>query len=271
VSPYLTDIVAAHRRAAEADRRDLDALVDAAGRLGPGRGFAAALRADPGRVAVIAEIKRRSPSKGALAPDLDPAATARAYQAGGAAALSVLTDEEFFGGSATDLQAARAASDLPVLRKDFTVSRADVCDARLMGADAVLLIVAALTDAELVLFSSTAADLGLDALVEVHDHAELDRALAAGATLIGVNQRDLATFSVDPIRAVGLAAAIPEGVTTVAESGVEDAAAVERLGAAGFDAVLVGEAVVRAADPAAAVDALRVSRSPRRAADGAAR
>jgi indole-3-glycerol phosphate synthase len=224
------------------------------------RGFAAALRGAGEGIAVIAEIKRRSPSRGELHPGLDPARLAGQYAEGGAACLSVLTDEEFFGGSPDDLRAAREAVDLPVLRKDFTVSAADVCDARLMGADAVLLIVAALDDAELRDLHAVATELGLDALVEVHDEAELDRALAAGADLIGVNQRDLTTFEVDPARAQRVAAAMPEGVLRVAESGVQgpDDAAV--LAAAGFHAVLVGESLVTSGDPAAAVRALRASR-----------
>jgi indole-3-glycerol phosphate synthase len=223
------------------------------------RGFAAALR-DAEGLAVIAEVKRRSPSKGDLAADLDPAALAQAYEQGGATCLSVLTDAEFFGGSPDDLRAARAATRLPVLRKDFTVSPADVCDARIMGADAVLLIAAALDDDELADLHTLALDIGLDALVEVHDEAELDRALAAGAHLVGVNQRDLVTFEVDDERAVRVGAAIPPTVVRVAESGVrgpDDAAA---LADAGFDAVLVGELLVTSGDPAAAVELLRSGR-----------
>jgi indole-3-glycerol phosphate synthase len=254
---YLTEIVAAHRKAAAADDRDVAGLRLAAADRPPARGFAAALAtAATGGVAVIAEVKRRSPSKGPLAPDLDPVDVATAYAAGGATCLSVLTDREYFGGSPTDLLAARSAAGLPVLRKDFTVTVADVYDARLMGADAVLLIVAALSDRELADFAAAAADVGLDALVEVHDEPELDRALAAGATLVGVNQRDLATFTVDGERAERLAAAIPADVVAVAESGIggpEDAA---RLAGAGYQAVLVGETLVRADDRAAAVAAL---------------
>ncbi|MDP9387959.1 MAG: indole-3-glycerol phosphate synthase TrpC, partial [Actinomycetota bacterium] len=209
-----------------------------------------------GGPAVIAEVKRRSPSRGDLAPGLVPAALARAYAEGGAACLSVLTDARFFGGSPADLGDARAAVPLPVLRKDFTVSEHDVCDARLMGADAVLLIVAALDDAKLAAFAALAAELGLDALVEVHDEAELERALAAGATLVGVNQRDLSTFEVDTDRAVRVAGAMPEGVVRVAESGIGGPDDVARLRHAGYHAVLVGESLVTSADPAAAVRAL---------------
>jgi indole-3-glycerol phosphate synthase len=208
-------------------------------------------------VAVIAEVKRRSPSKGDLAPDLDPVALARAYAAGGAACLSVLTDVEFFGGSPDDLAAARAACALPVLRKDFTVSALDVADARVMGADAVLLIAAALDDAELHDLMALATELDLDALVEIHDEAELDRAVAVGARLVGVNQRDLVTFEVDTARAVRMAPQMPAGVVRVAESGIAGAADARVLADAGYHAVLVGELLVTSGDPEAAVAALR--------------
>jgi len=255
---YLASIVAAHRAMAAADRRDVDQLVARAELVPGGRPFTAALadRSGDGRVAVISEIKRRSPSRGDLAPDLDPASLAAEYELGGAACLSVLTDREFFGGSPADLAAARAACGLPVLRKDFTVSAADVCDARLMGADALLLIVAALSDAELSTFLDLATHLGLSALVEVHDAAELDRALEAGATLVGVNQRNLATFEVDRSLACSLARDLPAGTTKVAESGIRSADDVVRLAEAGFDAVLVGESLVCSGDRRAAVAGL---------------
>jgi indole-3-glycerol phosphate synthase len=256
VSTYLDRIVDRHREVAAADARSLDDLVEQARAAPPTRGFRRALALTP-EVAVIAELKRRSPSKGALAEALDAAAVAAAYAHGGASCLSVLTDDEFFGGSVADLQAARDATTLPVLRKDFTVDPRDVADARLMGADAVLLIVAALDELELVEFLDLAADLHLDALVEVHDEPELEQALEAGATLIGVNQRDLDTFEVDTDRAERMAKAIPAGTVKVAESGIRDAADVERLAGAGYDAILVGEALVTAADPAGAVAALR--------------
>ena len=260
MTTYLDEILLAHRARAAADGRALDAIVEAAAAAPPPRGFTAALRASSDRIAVIAEVKRRSPSKGALAADLDPAETAAAYVEGGAACLSVLTDEEHFGGSAADLQAARAAVDVPVLRKDFTVDPRDVADARAMGADAVLLIVAALDDGELRDLHELAVELGLDVLVEVHDEPELDRALAVGADLIGVNQRDLRTFEVDHERAVRIGQAMPAGVVRVAESGIrgpDDAAA---LADAGFHAVLVGESVVTAGDRAASVAGLRAPR-----------
>jgi indole-3-glycerol phosphate synthase len=208
------------------------------------------------RLAVIAEIKRRSPSKGPLNIELDAAALAHAYETGGAACLSVLTDHEFFGGSPADLASARDASGLPVLRKDFTVSAHDVCDARLMGADCVLLIAAALSTDELAALHRCAAELDLDALVEVHDERELDHAVDVGARLVGVNQRDLVTFEVDRERAVKLAARIPDDLVKVAESGIASASDAAELRAAGYHAVLVGESLVMAADPAAAVRAL---------------
>lgn len=256
MATYLDGILLAHRLTAAGDQRDEDELLDAARAMGPTRGFAGAIRAADG-LAVIAEVKRRSPSKGDLFADLDPARLAGQYEAGGATCLSVLTDEVHFGGSPDDLAAARGATGLPVLRKDFTVSTRDVLDARLMGADCVLLIAAALDDDELAQFHRVATDVGLDALVEVHDEAELERALAVGATLVGVNQRDLVTFEVDHERAVRMARAFPDHVVSVAESGVrgpEDAAA---LAAAGYHAVLVGESLVTSGDPTAAVAALR--------------
>ena len=255
MATYLDEILAFHRARAAGDGRpeaDLAARLATAPRP---RGFAAALAASTA-VGVIAEVKRRSPSKGPLAPDLDPAALARTYEHGGAACISVLTDEPHFGGSAADLVAARNAVALPVLRKDFTVDRRDLYDARAMGADAVLLIVAALSDAELAAFVVLGAELGLDCLVEVHDEAELDRALAAGATLVGVNQRDLRTFTVDPERACRVGAAMPAGIVRVAESGIGTPEDVARLVEAGFDAILVGEALVTNADPTAALRAL---------------
>ena len=249
---YLDAILARHRARAAADTRSLDALIEQARSCPTTRGFSDALRA-AGRLAVIAEIKRRSPSKGDLNAGLDPAAVARAYEAGGATCLSVLTDAEHFGGSVNDLQAAREACSLPVIRKDFTVDARDVCDARIMGADCVLLIAAALTPPELVTFLALAREVGIDALVETHDEAEVDAAVAAGATLIGVNQRDLVTFEVDHARAVRLAAHIPASAVRVAESGVRGRADAISLHAAGYDAVLVGEHLVTAGDPTAAL------------------
>ena len=256
MATYLDKILAAHRAEATADSRPLSELERRAADQTPARGFRTALAAAPG-LGVIAEVKRRSPSKGPLNPDLDPARLAFEYQRGGATCLSVLTDRDHFGGSPEDLVAARHAVDLPVLRKDFTVSAADVLDARIMGADAVLLIVAALDDAELADFHTLAREIGMDALVEIHDEAELERALAVDATLIGVNQRDLVTFEVDTERAVRMAPRMPGQVVRVAESGVrgpDDAAVLHR---SGYHAVLVGESLVTAGDAASGVAALR--------------
>jgi indole-3-glycerol phosphate synthase len=246
---YLDRIVDRHRQMAAEDTRRLGDLIARTAALHPTRGFRAALRCTTG-LAVIAEIKRRSPAKGDLNRDLDPAKLAATYEFGGAACLSVLTDEEFFGGSAEDLEAARAATALPVLRKDFTVDPRDVVDARLMGADAILLIAAVLDPFELVEMHQLGCEAGLDVLVEVHDEPELEEALNAGAMLIGVNQRDLMTFEVDHERALRIAAAIPDTVVKVAESGIRDAEDAKRLADAGYDAVLVGEALVTSLDPA---------------------
>jgi indole-3-glycerol phosphate synthase len=255
---YLDRILEHHRARAALDRRptaELEAQVEG---LPPTRGFRRALIGDD-RLSVIAEVKRRSPSKGDLAAGLDPAELAGAYESAGAACLSVLTDEQHFGGSTEDLRAARSSVGLPVLRKDFTVCANDVVDTRLMGADAVLLIVAALDDDELGRFSELALAIGLDVLVEVHDEDELRRALDhTNGQLVGVNQRDLVTFEVDQQRAVRVAGAIPSSAVSVAESGVRGAADARTLAAAGYDAVLVGERLVTATDPRAALEELRV-------------
>jgi indole-3-glycerol phosphate synthase len=211
------------------------------------------------QLAVIAEIKRRSPSKGVLREGIDASDLARSYENGSASCLSVLTDDVSFGGSVEDLLLARVATAMPVLRKDFTVSELDVCDARIMGADCVLLIAAALSQPELVAFHQLAIEIGLDVLVETHDETEVERALLAGATMIGVNQRDLVTFQVDHERAVRMASVIPRGVVRVAESGVRDANDAQSLRDAGYDAVLVGESLVVSDDPAAVIASLRVT------------
>jgi indole-3-glycerol phosphate synthase len=254
VATYLDRFGAWHRDVASLDRRGLDDLAAEAYAAPPPRDFAGALtargdtRSGAATISLIAEIKRRSPSKGELAPDLDPADVARAYESGGASCLSVLTDSPYFGGSAEDLKLARAAVGLAVLRKDFTVSPADLYDARIMGADAVLLIVALLDDEELAGLHRIAGELGMAAVVEVHDEVELERALETGATLVGVNQRDLHTFEVDRARAMRVARQVPAGVLKIAESGVESAADVAALAQAGFDAVLVGEVLMRSGD-----------------------
>ena len=249
---YLDDILDHHRAAAAADIRSVDSLIDDALAMEPTRGFRDAL-AVSGQLGVIAEIKRRSPSKGDLHADLDPGTMAATYERGGASCLSVLTDAPHFGGSVADLQAARSACALPVLRKDFTVSPLDVVDARLMGADCVLLIAAALDRAELVDFHRLATEIGLDVLVEIHDEAELEHAVVAGASLVGVNQRDLVTFHVDHARAERMAGVIPDTSVKVAESGVRGGHDARRLEAAGYHAVLVGETLVTSADPAGSI------------------
>ena len=253
---YLDRIVAAHRAAALEERRPLDGLLERACGMPPTRGFQSALERTAG-LAVVAEIKRRSPSRGDLNADLDPALLAMTYEDGGASCLSVLTDHDFFGGSAGDLMAARSVTKLPVLRKDFTVSEHDVCDARLMDADAVLLIAAALAPDELRRYHELAVEVGLDALVEIHDEAELERAVAVGATMIGVNQRDLVTFAVDHERALRMASLIPSSAVKVAESGVRHAADASALHGAGYDAVLVGETLVTSPDPYRTIQELK--------------
>ena len=251
---YLDDILSAHRRQASLDHREIEELSRQASSAPAPRDFVGVLRS-PG-LSVIAEIKRRSPSKGLLADGLDPTSVARSYESGGAAALSVLTDGAHFGGSPEDLAVAKAAVPLPILRKDFTVDVRDVLDARIMGADAVLLIVAALDDRELKTFAHTAASVGLTALFEVHDEEELERALELDAIVIGVNQRDLKTFNVDTERAERMGALIPSDCVAIAESGVRDGHDAQRLASAGYDAVLVGESLVTSGDPAAAVSAM---------------
>ena len=221
-----------------------------AGRTGR-RDFAAALRKQ--RPAVISEIKKASPSRGILMQDFRPAALAIQYEQGGAAALSVLTDRDFFQGSLLDLGAARAATQLPVVRKDFTVSEYQILEAAAHGADAILLIVAILDESRLRAFRELASELGMAALVEVHDAVELATAVASGAAIIGVNNRDLRTFQVSLETSLSLAADMPAGVTKVSESGIFSAADVHRLMAAGFDAFLVGEHLVKSASPTIAL------------------
>ena len=212
----------------------------------PPRDMVAAL-ARPG-VSLIAEVKRASPSKGVLCPDLDPATLASAYEAGGAAAISVLTDERFFQGSLDDLRTVRQHAGLPVLRKDFVIDPYQIIEARVAGADAVLLIVAVLSDGDLVSLYQLVRELGMAALVEVHDEAELARALEIGPRIVGINNRDLRTFHVDLETTARLRARVPKDVVLVAESGVHTPADVARLSAIGADAMLIGEALVRAPD-----------------------
>ena len=257
---YLDKIVQSHREVASRDQRSLDDLVGRARALSSTRGFADRLvQGSRENLCVIAEIKRKSPSKGVLHADLDAAHIASLYEQGGASCLSVLTDEHFFGGSVEDLQIARASTSLPVIRKDFTVSEFDVVDARLMGADCVLLIAAVLTDDELARFHDLSVHIGLEVLVETHDENELERALNVGASIVGVNQRDLITFEVDNARAERMASLIPPTVVRVAESGVRNADDARRLRDAGYDAVLVGESIVTSSDPVSAVRNLKVA------------
>ena len=257
VATYLDRILEHHRSVAESDHRSIEGLIAEARQMPPARRFASALRGQSS-LAVIGEIKRRSPSKGDLFAGLDPATLAQAYDSGGASCLSVLTDGPHFGGSVVDLQSAHAACSLPVLRKDFTVSERDVLDTRIMGADCVLLIAAALGRNELLAFHELATSVGLDVLVEIHNEAELETALQVNASIIGVNQRDLVTFQVDHDRAVRMAALIPGNIVRVAESGVRDRSDAQSLRRAGYDAVLVGESLVTSTDPAASIAELRV-------------
>ena len=236
--------------------RKADAVSD------PTRGFHAALRGgEP--PAVIAEVKHRSPSKGVIREDFDPVACASAYERGGAAALSVLTDQYYFGGELAFLAAIRRAVSLPLLRKDFVIDAYQVDEARVAGADAVLLIVAALEPSSLASLHKRAEELGLDVLVEVHDEAQLEVAVAAGATLIGVNNRDLRSFEVDLEATERLGALLPSlvqaerPVTLVAESGIHDSSDIARMTAAGAGAFLVGESLMKQADLSRALRQLR--------------
>jgi indole-3-glycerol phosphate synthase len=221
------------------------------------RDFLGALRAGGAQLGVIAEIKRRSPSKGPLAPDLDAAVIAKSYESGGAACLSVLTDAVYFGGTVEDLRVARASVGIPVLRKDFVLDEVQVYETRAVGADAMLLIAAAVTDD--VLFAdlhALALELELAVLVEAHDEREVERALGVGAQIVGVNARDLDTFSEDLSVGERVVARFPAGVLAVAESAIRSEEDAARMAAMGFDAVLVGEMLVRSADPRATVRAL---------------
>lgn len=234
----------------------------------PPRDFVGVVRRqarEAGRLAVIAELKRRSPSKGDLAPDLDPAGTASSYATGGATCLSVLTDGPYFGGSVADLQVARATVGVPVLRKDFTIDADQVYETRGIGADAVLLIVAAIPDDEVLReLHELADDLRLGAIVEVHDERELDRALALSPDVVGINARDLGTFREDLGVGESLVARLPPSTLAIAESAIRSVDDARRMADAGFDGVLVGEALVRADDPAALVRGLRALPTRRR-------
>jgi indole-3-glycerol phosphate synthase len=238
LSRKVDDVAAQQARVSLADARA------AAETAPPARHFAGALRRET--VALIAEVKHASPSKGVLIENFDPVALASIYAGNGAAAISVLTDEPFFMGHLDHLRAVRSAVGIPVLRKDFTVDAYQIYEGRAAGADAMLLIVAALSGAQLADFHALITGLGMAALVEVHNDAELDRALALDAALIGVNNRDLKTFHEDLSTTERLARRIPEGVTLVAESAIRTLDDVRRMGACGARAVLVGEGLVKA-------------------------
>ena len=251
----LDAIVAASRRAA-VEREARVPLASLAARRRPAASaFRRALESGPAP-RVIAECKRRSPARGVLREAYDPAAMAAAYAAAGAAAISVLTEPTFFDGDLRHLRAVREAVNVPILRKDFVVTVYQIAEAAGAGADAVLLIVAALEDAALRDLMRAAEDYGLDALVEAHDGTEIDRALAAGARMVGVNSRNLHTLAVDPGTPAALAARIPEDVVAVAESGIRDGRAIAALGAAGYRACLIGERLMTSDDPGQALRAL---------------
>ena len=255
VPDILARIVARKREELAAPRTPLQTLEKRANLALTGRrDFRAALGEH--QPAIIAEMKKASPSRGVLSHSFDPAGLAREYELGGAAALSVLTDQSFFQGSLEDMRAAREAASLPVLRKDFTVDEYHVIEAAAHGADAILLIAAILETAQMRALRQLAARYRMAALVEVHTDAELERAIAAGADLIGVNNRDLKTFEVTLETSLRLAPRIPAGVVKVAESGIHSAADIRRLRDAGFDAFLVGEYLMQSAKPSEALRGL---------------
>ena len=257
----LDQIIAGVREDLDARRAvlDLESVIERARDAAPARDAYAALGGHAEQAArdttmrMICEVKRSSPSKGALAEIPEPAQLAAEYQAGGASVISVLTEQRRFNGSLADLDAVRAAVDIPVLRKDFTVDEYQIYEARAHGADLVLLIVAALDDATLLRFLRLTESLGMNALVETHTEQEIERAVAAGAKIIGVNVRNLKTLEVDPATFARLAPLLPADAVIIAESGVESSAQVTQYAAAGADAILVGEALVRHAQPRATV------------------
>ena len=256
MATILDKIIGSKRQEIEQARSSAADLERRAAAAPPPRNFRAALERGPG-VQVIAEVKKASPSAGVLKADFDPAAVARLYEKHGAACVSVLTDGPFFQGGLADLEAVRAAVALPLLRKDFILDRLQLLEARAAGADAVLLIAEVLDDAALSRLLREARELGLQALVELYDHDNLPRMLDAGARLVGVNNRDLRTFVTRLEHTLELAAKMPADVCLVSESGIRTRADVERLQAAGVRAVLVGETLMRAADPGALLRELR--------------
>ncbi|MBV8681708.1 MAG: indole-3-glycerol phosphate synthase TrpC [Caulobacteraceae bacterium] len=257
IAAYKRDEVAERRR--DASFADLDARAKA---VSPPRGFASKLlkAATPGQLALIAEVKKASPSKGLIRKDFDPVEIARAYKAGGATCLSILTDGPSFQGAETYLTSAREAVALPCLRKDFLVDPWQVAESRAIGADAILVILAMVDDALAADLMSEARRLGMDTLVETHDRAEMDRALGLGATLIGVNNRDLRTFVTDLAVTETLAQHVPASCCLVTESGISTAADAERMARAGARAMLVGESLMRHADVESATRALLARR-----------
>jgi indole-3-glycerol phosphate synthase len=269
VSDVLARICADKRALVAARKRavPLAELETRAQAADPPRGFHRALaeRAAAGRTALICEIKKASPSKGLIRDDFDPSALARAYAAGGATCLSVLTDEPYFQGADEDLVSARAAAALPVLRKDFMLDPYQIMESRALGADCVLIIMAALGDAQARELEDAADALAMDTLLEVHDGAELERALELRSPLIGANNRDLKTLEVDLATTEALAPRVPAGRLLIAESGLHGAADLDRLRKAGAAAFLVGESLMRQADVAAATAALLRQPAPRRA------
>ena len=273
MSSHLDNILATTRVTVDAAKASVPiAELERMAALHQPRGWAAALRRKAANgPAVIAEIKKASPSKGLIRAEFDAAQLARSYFTGGAAALSVLTDEPFFQGSLRNLELASAAVPLPCLRKDFTVDEYQIVEARAHHGDAILLIAAALTDGELKRFAETARAINLDVLVEVHTAEELDRVLSAlgesGADAIGVNNRDLRTFQVRLETSLELAERIPTGVVSVTESGIATRADLVRLRTAGFDAFLIGESLMRQPDPGAALKALLTGASAPSAAE----
>jgi indole-3-glycerol phosphate synthase len=246
--------IVAQKREEVRERRSVSLIADLRARVSdmPGaRGFEKRLRVDAHPVALIAEVKKASPSKGIIAPDFDPTTIARAYQSGGASCISVLTDRDYFQGSVDDLVAVRLSVDLPVLRKDFVVDELCVLETRDMGADCMLLIAAALSTMQLQDYCGLASEIGLDVLVEAHDADELGAALNSGAALIGINNRDLSSFVTD-LRVTESLVPLAAGRFVVSESGIASREDVERVTASGAKAVLVGESLMLADDPAAA-------------------
>lgn len=250
----MKDVTAARRADARARSNQIAELRARVAELEPARGFAQALAAES--LSLIAEVKRSSPSVGVINHDIDPAERAAAYQAGGASAVSVLTEPEHFAGSLEDLRSARSGCDLPIIRKDFLCEELHLLEARVAGADAILLIVAALDPSELADLHEMARGFGLDVLVEVHDEDEVGTALEAHARIVGINTRNLKTLEVDPSQIAKVRPSIPDGVLIVGESGIKQRSDVEAIEGLGVDAILVGEALMRSTDVAATIDSL---------------